>query len=119
MKQISQITVYFLPVPYKRRKTWSKRTRAPSVHRSTVYSNEDMEATRRPRTEEQVKGCSPAYMVDSYAAAGKSETMACAATWADLENIRGREIRRGMLTREIQTNGTEELICKTEIDSQT
>lgn len=94
--------------------------RGPKGHGHPVFIAAPFTVTRtwrparRPRTEERVKGCSPAYMVDCYVAAGKTETMACAATWAGLENIREREIRCGMLTREIQTNGTKELICKTE-----
>lgn len=106
---------YIFFSPCKRRKTWPERTRAPSVHRSTVCRTQDTEASRTSTDRGTGEGVPPSCMMDYYAAQPLERVSdgLCSSVGGP-ENIRGRGIWCGVLTREIQTNGTEELICKTE-----
>ena len=59
----------------------------PSVHCSTVYNSQDMEAPKRPLTEEWIKKRWYIYTMEYYSAIKKNEIMSFAATWMDLEII--------------------------------
>ena len=80
-----------------------------------------------PLTDERIKKMWYTYTMGYYSAVKKNEIMSFAATWVDLEIIILSEVSQTekdkyhmiSLICGILKNDTDELICKTEIDSQT
>ena len=64
----------------------------PSVHRSTIYNSQDMEATKVPSTDDWIKKMWYVYRMEYYSTTKKNEIIPTAATWMDLENIMLSEI---------------------------
>ena len=60
----------------------------PSVHRSTVYNGQDVEATQCPSEEEQIEKTWYIYTVEYYSAIKRNKIMPLpfAATWMDLKD---------------------------------
>ena len=78
-----------------------------------------------PSTDEWIKKMWYTYAMEYYSAIKKNEIMPFAATWMDLEIITLSEVSQRQISyditymRNLQKNDTNELIYKTETDSQT
>ena len=66
---------------------------APNIHSSTVYNNQDMEATKCPSRDKWIKIWYN-YTVEYYSAIKKKERMPFSATCMDLEIIVLSEVRQ-------------------------
>ena len=100
----------------------------PSVHWSTIYNSQDMEAAKCPATDKWIKKMCYTYIQWNITQPlKKNEIMPLAATWIDLENIILNEVSQTvkdkyymiMLICSNKKNDTNELIYKTEIEEGT
>ena len=79
-----------------------------------------------PSTEEWIKMVWYIYTMDYYSAMKRNEIMPFSETWIDLETVIGSEVSQKeeskhyiiLLLCGILKNGTDDLICKAEIESQ-
>ena len=96
----------------------------PSDHCSTVYSSQDVGQPRRPPAEEWAKKTRPICTVEHHSATAVSEAVPFAETRINPETLIQREVGKKnkycVLTRicGIQKNGTDEPICKAEIETE-
>ena len=64
-----------------------KRRTHPNVHCSTIYNSQDMEAPKCPLIDEWIKKVWYTYTLEYYSAVKRTEILASAATWVDLEIV--------------------------------
>ena len=98
----------------------------PNVHSSTIYNSQVMEATKCPLTDEWIKKMWYIYTMEYYSTIKRNEIGSFVETWMDLETVIQSKVSQKeknkyrILTHicGIQTNGTDELVCKAEIETQ-
>ena len=105
----------------------SQRHMYSDVHCSSIYNSKTWKQPQCPLTEEWIKKKWYIYTIEYYSATKKNKIPAFLATWMDLETIMLSEVSHTMrhqhqmlsLTYAIWKKGHNELLCKTDTDSQT
>ena len=64
--------------------TKSKEHKHPYVHRSIIYNNQDMEATKCPSVDEWIKQLRDIYTMEYYLDIKKKKILPFVTTWMDL-----------------------------------
>ena len=59
----------------------------PSVHSSTIYNSQDMEATKCPLTDEWIKKIWYIYAMEYYSTIKRNEIGSFVEMWKDLETV--------------------------------
>ena len=98
----------------------------PNVHCSTIYNSQDTEATRCPSTDEWIKKLWYIYTTEYYSAIKRDAFKSVLMRWMNLEPIIQSEVSQKEKNKYhilahiygIQKDGTDELICKEEIETQ-
>ena len=121
---------YEPPIPlldiYADRTISQKDSYHPCGHSSTIHNSQDMETTMEtpsPSKDELIQKMWYIYTVAYYSALTKKEVISFAATWMELEVIKLSEVKSERVPHFITymwniNYGTNELIYKTETDSQ-
>ena len=98
----------------------------PNVHCSTIYNRQLWKQCKCPSKDEWIKKMWDIYTMEYYSAIKRNETGSFVETWIDLETVKQSEVSQKeknkccilMQICGIQKNGTDELVCKEEIETQ-